>query len=177
MSGDAVRDEPAFQPGNLIAQHQFPLFQPLQVKLIGGPLICQPGNHRVEITMLAPEAVQLSQQRIAVAQHIYNPALKFNLEFNFIYEVRLAHPAALALQFSAVSAAAADGDQPVLNGGSKSMSSNPRFEALKGRHESLEGRIFEEDNRPRPDSETLMRLKIEKLHIKEEMERLRTQLD
>ncbi len=52
------------------------------------------------------------------------------------------------------------------------MSVNPRLEALKDRHESLESRIFDEDNRPRPDSETLTRLKIEKLHIKEEMERL-----
>ncbi len=55
------------------------------------------------------------------------------------------------------------------------MRSNPRLEALKGRHESLEDRISEEDHRPRPDSQALMRLKIEKLHIKEEMERLQTQ--
>lgn len=54
------------------------------------------------------------------------------------------------------------------------MSVNPRLEALKGRHESLESRIFDEDHRPRPDSEALARLKIEKLRIKEEMERLRT---
>jgi len=52
------------------------------------------------------------------------------------------------------------------------MSVNPRLEALKDRHESLESRIFDEDHRPRPDSEALTRLKIEKLHIKEEMERL-----
>jgi hypothetical protein len=71
--------------------------------------------------------------------------------------------------------AAAAGHEPVFNGGTKSMSSNPRLEALKGRHESLEGRISEEDHRPRPDPEALMRLKIEKLHIKEEMERLQTQ--
>ncbi len=55
------------------------------------------------------------------------------------------------------------------------MSSNPRLEALKGRHESLEGRISEEDHRPCPDAQALTRLKIEKLHIKEEMERLQTQ--
>jgi hypothetical protein len=54
------------------------------------------------------------------------------------------------------------------------MSCNPRLEALKDRHESLESRIFEEDHRPRPDSDALTRLKIEKLHIKEEMERLKT---
>ena len=55
------------------------------------------------------------------------------------------------------------------------MSLNTRLDALKERHASLEIRIFDEDSRPRPDSETLMRLKIEKLRLKEEMERLRTQ--
>jgi hypothetical protein len=54
------------------------------------------------------------------------------------------------------------------------MSLNTRLDALKERHASLEMRIFEEDQRPRPDSEALMRLKIEKLRLKEEMERLRT---
>ena len=54
------------------------------------------------------------------------------------------------------------------------MSLNTRLDALKERHASLEMRIFDEDHRPQPDSEALMRLKIEKLHLKEEMERLRT---
>ena len=54
------------------------------------------------------------------------------------------------------------------------MSLTARLEALKERHASLESRIFEEDNRPLPDAETLSRLKIEKLQIKDEMERLKT---
>jgi hypothetical protein len=54
------------------------------------------------------------------------------------------------------------------------MSLNTRLDALKERHASLEERIIDEDNRPRPDSDTLTRLKLEKLHLKEEMERLRT---
>ena len=54
------------------------------------------------------------------------------------------------------------------------MSFNPRLEALKERHESLESRILDEDHRPRPDPEALMRLKIEKLRVKEEMERLKS---
>jgi len=54
------------------------------------------------------------------------------------------------------------------------MSLNTRLDALKERHASLENRIFDEDQRPQPDSEALMRLKIEKLRLKEEMERLRT---
>ena len=55
------------------------------------------------------------------------------------------------------------------------MSLQARLDALKERHAALELRITDEDQRPRPDAEVLTRLKIEKLHVKEEMERLRTQ--
>lgn len=54
------------------------------------------------------------------------------------------------------------------------MSLDTRMEALKERHASLETRIFDEDHRPKPDSDSLTRLKLEKLRVKEEMERLRT---
>ena len=54
------------------------------------------------------------------------------------------------------------------------MNLQTRLDALKERHASLEMRILDEDQRPRPDSEMLTRLKIEKLRVKEEMERLRT---
>ena len=54
------------------------------------------------------------------------------------------------------------------------MSLNTRLDSLKERHATLEMRIFDEDQRPRPDTETLTRLKIEKLHVKEAMEKLRT---
>ena len=56
------------------------------------------------------------------------------------------------------------------------MSLQARLESLQDRHASLETRIFEEDNRPRPDSEALTRLKLEKLRVKEEMEKLRSQV-
>jgi hypothetical protein len=55
-------------------------------------------------------------------------------------------------------------------GGTMSLQSH--IEVLKERHAGLEMRICDEDNRPRPDSETLARLKLEKLRLKEEMERL-----
>jgi hypothetical protein len=55
------------------------------------------------------------------------------------------------------------------------MSLQAHLDALKERHAALELRIADEDQRPRPDSDTLTRLKIEKLHVKEEMERLRAQ--
>jgi hypothetical protein len=57
------------------------------------------------------------------------------------------------------------------------MSQQARLDALKERHAALEARILDEDQRPRPDSEALARLKIEKLHVKEEIERLRVQCE
>ena len=54
------------------------------------------------------------------------------------------------------------------------MNLQARLDALRERHAALEMRILDEDQRPRPDSDTLTRLKIEKLRVKEEMERLRT---
>ena len=55
------------------------------------------------------------------------------------------------------------------------MSLQSHLSALKDRHATLETRIAEEDQRPRPDADTLSRLKREKLRVKEEMERLRSQ--
>ena len=52
------------------------------------------------------------------------------------------------------------------------MNYSTRLEALKQRHASLETRIQDEDHRPRPDSGTLTRLKLEKLHLKEEIEKI-----
>jgi hypothetical protein len=53
------------------------------------------------------------------------------------------------------------------------MTQQARIESLKTRHASLDTRIAEEDHRPQPDQDALNRLKLEKLRIKEEMERLR----
>lgn len=55
------------------------------------------------------------------------------------------------------------------------MSLESRIESLKSRHAQLEIRIIDEDSRPRPDDEALHRLKLEKLRLKEELERLRQQ--
>lgn len=54
------------------------------------------------------------------------------------------------------------------------MSMQARLESLKGRHASLDARITAEDHRPQPDTQALSRLKVEKLRVKEEMERLAT---
>lgn len=55
------------------------------------------------------------------------------------------------------------------------MNLQSRLESLRDRHRSLEIQIADEDQRPMPDRDTLMRLKLEKLHVKEEIERLREQ--
>jgi hypothetical protein len=49
----------------------------------------------------------------------------------------------------------------------------PRVRALESRHAELEDRIATEGARPRPNDGILTRLKLEKLHLKEEMEKLR----
>ncbi len=53
------------------------------------------------------------------------------------------------------------------------MSLQSRIESLRTRHASLDDRIFDEDHRPAPDQGTLNRLKLEKLRLKDELERLR----
>ena len=53
------------------------------------------------------------------------------------------------------------------------MSQQARIDSLKSRHASLDSRIVEEDHRPQPDQDALHRLKLEKLRVKQEMERLR----
>ncbi len=53
------------------------------------------------------------------------------------------------------------------------MSVQSRIDSLQSRHASLEDRISDEDRRPMPDSDTLIRLKLEKLRLKEELERFR----
>ena len=53
------------------------------------------------------------------------------------------------------------------------MSVQSRIDSLQTRHATLEDRISEEDRRPMPDSDTLTRLKLEKLRLKEELQRFR----
>ncbi len=55
------------------------------------------------------------------------------------------------------------------------MNLQSRIDALKGRHANLDSKITAEDRRPRPDNTALARMKVEKLRLKEEMERLKTQ--
>ncbi len=53
------------------------------------------------------------------------------------------------------------------------MKLQSRIDSLKLRHASLENRILDEDHRPRPDTGTLAKLKLAKLSLKDELERLR----
>ena len=52
------------------------------------------------------------------------------------------------------------------------MSLQSRIESLKDRHQAMEAKVFEEDHRPRPNSDELTRLKCQKLKLKDELERL-----
>jgi hypothetical protein len=54
------------------------------------------------------------------------------------------------------------------------MTLQSRIDSLRSRHAELESRLAEEDQRPRPDADVMLRLKLEKLRLKEEMERLRS---
>ncbi|NGM18904.1 DUF465 domain-containing protein [Roseomonas stagni] len=56
------------------------------------------------------------------------------------------------------------------------MAEAARIRSLEERHATLEARIAEEGGRPRPNDLELVRLKREKLRLKEEMEKLRTRL-
>jgi hypothetical protein len=53
------------------------------------------------------------------------------------------------------------------------MAEGPRLRSLEERHAVLERQIGDEEARPRPDEMALTRLKLEKLRLKEEIERLR----
>ena len=50
----------------------------------------------------------------------------------------------------------------------------PRLNSLQDRHASLDRKLVQEGQRPAPDAATLVKLKVAKLRVKEEMERLRT---
>jgi hypothetical protein len=52
------------------------------------------------------------------------------------------------------------------------MSVEGRVHSLERRHRELEAAIRDEDHRPAPDADRLHHLKVEKLHVKEELDRL-----
>ena len=54
------------------------------------------------------------------------------------------------------------------------MSLQSHIESLKDRHNALDAQLHDEDHRPRPDDQTLLRLKHQKLRLKDEMERLQS---
>ncbi len=54
------------------------------------------------------------------------------------------------------------------------MNLQSRLDALKGRHANLETKIAAEDSRPSRNNSVLVRMKVEKLRLKEEIERLKT---
>ena len=57
------------------------------------------------------------------------------------------------------------------------MSLEAHIRELESKHQKLEEQIADMMNHPSVDDLEIRRLKLEKLHIKEEIERLRKQLD
>ncbi len=53
------------------------------------------------------------------------------------------------------------------------MSHEGRIDSLKSRHAAIDAQVEAEKIRPKPDETLLHKLKIEKLHVKEELEKLR----
>src|SRR6516225_10975223 len=68
-SGNAVGNQVRLQPGDLILQQQLALLQPLQMQLVGGILLRQPGDDGVEVAVFAAQLRELAQQRVAVSKH------------------------------------------------------------------------------------------------------------
>lgn len=56
------------------------------------------------------------------------------------------------------------------------MNIRSRIESLHRRHSALDQQIHDEDIRPMPDQRTLTTLKLRKLRLKEEIDRLRSSL-
>lgn len=52
------------------------------------------------------------------------------------------------------------------------MDTDARISALKERHAALEEKLNEEANRPMPDDAAIHAIKREKLHLKDEIQRL-----
>ena len=52
------------------------------------------------------------------------------------------------------------------------MSMSGHVSALQKKHGAIDAQLLDEDHRPQPDAETLHRLKVAKLHIKDELTRL-----
>jgi hypothetical protein len=58
--------------------------------------------------------------------------------------------------------------------GGLTMPTLARIESLSRRHSHIDRRIADEELRPLPDQRVLMSLKLQKLRIKEEIDRLRS---
>lgn len=52
------------------------------------------------------------------------------------------------------------------------MGQDARLESLRTKHENLEHKIEEEENRPHPDQSMIHTLKKHKLRIKDELQRM-----
>lgn len=58
-----------------------------------------------------------------------------------------------------------------------SMNMDAHISVLQSRHDALEHKIIAEDNRPAPDQDRLRQLKVQKLHIKQEIVNCKNKTD
>lgn len=57
------------------------------------------------------------------------------------------------------------------------MNMDAHISVLQSRHDALEHKIIAEDNRPAPDQDRLRQLKVQKLHIKQEIVNCKNKTD
>ena len=62
-SGDDVRRQLVFEPGELVAQQQLALLEPLHLQLIRLPSVAQRLDRRIEIAVLLAQPLDLPDQR------------------------------------------------------------------------------------------------------------------
>jgi hypothetical protein len=67
--GDDVRKQLAFQPRNLVFQHQLALFQAADLELIEGHGFADPIDHVVEVTVFQHQFLKLVLELFAVLFH------------------------------------------------------------------------------------------------------------
>jgi hypothetical protein len=105
---------------------------------------------------------------LAARQRVAWPVAGRMMKAGYEASIQMAFTGATVLPFHCTSPWRAE----TSHGGT--MSLQARIESLKERHATLDARIADEDHRPAPDNDAMFRMKVEKLRVKEEMERLRS---
>src|SRR5699024_2442380 len=68
-SGVEIGDQPAFVPGNLVAEAELSLFQPAQLKLVEGGIVGHALDRLIEVAVLFTKLVQSACEFGGVIDH------------------------------------------------------------------------------------------------------------